>query len=60
MQGIVIARMPGDPIWWLYLIWLPLYLHDTRGLSLRDIGLFAWIPYIAADAGALLGGWTSG
>jgi ACS family hexuronate transporter-like MFS transporter len=60
VQGIVIARFLGDPIWWLYLIWLPLYLHDARGFSLKDIGLFAWIPYISADAGALLGGWTSG
>ena len=28
--------------------------------SLKSIGLSAWIPYVAADAGALLGGWTSG
>jgi MFS transporter, ACS family, hexuronate transporter len=60
VQGIVIARLFGDPVWWLYLIWLPLYLHDARGFSLKSIGLFAWIPYISADAGALLGGWTSG
>lgn len=24
------------------------------------IGLFAWVPYVAADAGSLLGGWLSG
>jgi MFS transporter, ACS family, hexuronate transporter len=56
----VIARFFGDPVWWLYLIWLPLYLHNARGFSLKSIGLSAWIPYVAADAGALLGGWTSG
>lgn len=60
VQGIILARFLGDPVWWLYLIWLPLYLHDARGFSLKDIGLFAWIPYVSADAGALLGGWTSG
>ena len=60
VQGIVIARFFGDPVWWLYLIWLPLYLHNARGFSLKSIGLSAWIPYVAADAGALLGGWTSG
>ncbi len=60
VQGIVIARFFGDPVWWLYLIWLPLYLHDARGFSLKSIGLSAWIPYVSADAGALLGGWSSG
>jgi ACS family hexuronate transporter-like MFS transporter len=60
VRGIVIARFFGDPVWWLYLIWLPLYLHNARGFSLKSIGLSAWIPYVAADAGALLGGWSSG
>ncbi|MGH9401313.1 MAG: MFS transporter [Terriglobia bacterium] len=58
--GIVLARFLADSVWWFYLIWLPLYLHTARGFSLKDIGLFVWIPYVAADAGSLLGGWTSG
>jgi MFS transporter, ACS family, hexuronate transporter len=58
--GIVIARFFGDPVWWLYLIWLPLYLTKARGFTLKEIGLYAWIPYIAADLGALSGGWMSG
>jgi ACS family hexuronate transporter-like MFS transporter len=37
-----------------------LYLYNVRGFSLKQIGLFAWLPYVAADAGSLLGGWTSG
>lgn len=58
--GIVLARFLADPVWWFYLIWLPLYLHRSRGFSLHEIGLFVWIPYVAADAGSLLGGWSSG
>lgn len=58
--GIVLARFFGDPVWWLYLIWLPLYLHTARGFNMQDIGFFAWIPYLGAAAGSLLGGWTSG
>ena len=58
--GIVLARFLGDPVWWLYLVWLPLYLFRVRGLSLKDIGAFGWIPFVFADAGALLGGWLSG
>ncbi len=58
--GIVLARFLGDPVWWLYLIWLPLYLHTARGFTLKDIGFFAWIPYLGAAGGSLLGGWSSG
>jgi MFS transporter, ACS family, hexuronate transporter len=58
--GIVVARFLTDPIWWLYITWLPLYLANARGFSLTKIGLFAWVPYVAADAGSLLGGWLSG
>jgi MFS transporter, ACS family, aldohexuronate transporter len=58
--GIVLARFFGDPVWWLYLIWLPLYLHTARGFSMKDIGFFVWIPYLGAAAGSLLGGWLSG
>src|SRR6185436_978177 len=58
--AIVIARFLVDPVWWLYITWLPLYLYEVHGFSLRDIGAFAWLPYLAADAGSLGGGWMSG
>jgi ACS family hexuronate transporter-like MFS transporter len=32
----------------------------VRGFSLKEIGLFAWLPYVTADAGSLGGGWLSG
>jgi MFS transporter, ACS family, hexuronate transporter len=32
----------------------------VRGFSLKQIGMFAWLPFVAADAGSLLGGWISG
>jgi MFS transporter, ACS family, hexuronate transporter len=32
----------------------------VHGFDLKKIGLFAWVPYVAADAGSLLGGFTSG
>ena len=60
VRGLVLARFLGDPVWWLYLVWLPLYLSRSRGLSLKAIGMTAWIPFLCADAGALTGGWFSG
>jgi ACS family hexuronate transporter-like MFS transporter len=58
--AVVVARFFGDPVWWLYITWLPLYLYKVRHFSLNEIGLFAWVPFVAADAGSLFGGWLSG
>src|SRR5262249_38896033 len=58
--ALVLARLLVDPVWWLYITWLPLFLNKVHGFDLKKIGLFAWVPYVAADAGSLLGGFTSG
>jgi len=58
--AIILARFLTDPVWWLYISWLPKYLADARGFTLVKIGLFAWVPYLAADIGSLSGGWVSG
>ena len=58
--GIIVSRFVTDPVWWLYITWLPLYLYNVRGFSLKEIGMFAWLPFVAADAGSLMGGWLSG
>jgi ACS family hexuronate transporter-like MFS transporter len=58
--ALIGSRFLTDPVWWLYITWLPKYLADARGFSLAQIGLFAWLPYVTADAGSLGGGWISG
>jgi ACS family hexuronate transporter-like MFS transporter len=58
--AIVIGRSLTDPIWWFYVFWLPQYLSDSRGFSLKQIAAFAWIPFIAADLGNFAGGFISG
>ncbi|MEI7422305.1 MAG: MFS transporter [Prolixibacteraceae bacterium] len=60
LWGITIARFFGDPIWWLYLVWLPLYLKNEKGFSMEEIGSLAWIPYLFAAVGGVAGGWFSG
>jgi ACS family hexuronate transporter-like MFS transporter len=54
------SRVLTDPVWYFYLFWFPKYLTDARGLSLIEVGRVAWVVYLAADVGALLGGWLSG
>jgi ACS family hexuronate transporter-like MFS transporter len=58
--GIVGARFFLDPVWWLFVSWLPLYLAETFGFDIKQIGIFAWVPYVGAMLGSLFGGWLSG
>lgn len=58
--GLVTAKFLTDAAWFFYLFWLPKYLYDARGFDIKEVGLFAWIPYAAAGLGCLLGGWFSG
>jgi ACS family hexuronate transporter-like MFS transporter len=60
LWAIVMGRAFTDPIWWFYVFWLPQYLSDARGFTLKRIALFAWIPFVAADLGNFTGGWISG
>ena len=58
--AVVIGRFITDPIWWLYIFWLPSYFQEARGFSLQQIGMSAWLPFLCAGIGALGGGWASG
>lgn len=58
--GVILGRALTDPIWWFYVFWLPQYLSDSRGFSLKRIALFAWVPFVAADIGNFTGGFLSG
>jgi len=46
----------GDSAWYFFIFWLPKYLADQRGLNIRQIGFYAWIPYAFAGAGSFFGG----
>jgi len=54
--GLLVARIVSDFPFYFFLFWLPQYLIDARGFDLRGIAMFAWLPWVAADLGALAGG----
>ena len=54
--GIAIPRFLADPTWGTLTFWVPLYLATVRGFDLKQIALFAWLPFLAADLGCLFGG----
>jgi len=54
--GIALPRFLADPTWGTLTLWLPLYLSSVRHMDLKQIALFAWMPFFAADFGCLSGG----
>jgi ACS family hexuronate transporter-like MFS transporter len=48
-----------DPIWWLYLFWVPDFLQRKHGLALMQIGVPIMVIYLIADLGSVAGGWFS-
>jgi ACS family hexuronate transporter-like MFS transporter len=57
--GIAIPRLLADPTWGTLTAWMPLYLATSRGFDLKQIALFAWLPFLAADLGCMFGGTIS-
>lgn len=54
--GAILPAMFIDPIWWLFVAWIPIYLIDTFGFNVKELGLYAWVPYVGAMFGAWFGG----
>lgn len=53
LWGILLIRFVSDPVWYFCLFWLPGYLQERSGLSLAQVGMFGWIPFLFADLGAV-------
>ena len=53
--GIALPRFLADPTWGTLSFWVPLYLTTVRHFDLKQIALFAWLPFLAADLGCLFG-----
>ena len=56
--SLAIPRFLIEPAWQTFSFWIPLYLHG-RGMNLAQIAVFAWLPFLAADLGGILGGYLS-
>jgi ACS family hexuronate transporter-like MFS transporter len=56
--GIAIPRFLAEPAWQTFGFFIPLYL-STRGMDMKGIAMFAWMPFLTADLGGILGGYLS-
>ena len=57
--ALAVPRFLAEPAWQTFSFWIPLYLATARHWDLRQIALFAWTPFLAADLGGVLGGYLS-
>ena len=58
--SVLVSRFFLEPIWWLFVGWMPIYLADKYGFNVKQIGYFAWVPYVGAALGSIIGGGYAG
>ena len=54
--GVIIATAVIDPIWWLFIVWIPTYLVEVHGFNVKEVAASGWLPFV----GAMLGAWFGG
>ena len=53
MWGILLIRFTTDPVWYFILFWLPGLLMEKSGLTLSQLGMVGWIPFLVACLGGI-------
>ena len=57
--GVIIATAAIDPIWWLFIVWIPTYLVEVYNMDVKGLAIIGWVPYVGAMFGAWFGGLLS-
>ena len=57
--AVALGKFFTDPIWWVYLFWMPDFLSRNLGLNLRGMALPLFVIYSGASVGSIGGGWLS-
>jgi ACS family hexuronate transporter-like MFS transporter len=55
--AFVAGKFLTDPIWWLYLYWVPDFLHKAHHIDLKGSALPIFVIYQIATIGSVAGGW---
>lgn len=58
--ALIVGRFFIDPVWWIFVTFIPIYLIEVFNLDIREVAMSAWVPYVGAAIGAFAGGWFSG
>lgn len=54
--AVISSRFFIDPVWWMFVTWLPFFLKENFKFDIKQVGAFAWVPFLFAAIGGLLGG----
>lgn len=57
--ALALGKFFTDPIWWVYLFWMPDFLSRHLGLNLAGMRLPLFVIYTGASIGSVSGGWLS-
>jgi MFS transporter, ACS family, hexuronate transporter len=57
--AIALGKFFTDPIWYVYLFWMPDFLYRNLKLDLRGMALPLLLIYTGASVGSIVGGWLS-
>jgi MFS family permease len=58
-RGTCLGMFSLGYVWYFLLSWLPSYLVNERGMSMRSMAVLGSLPFWAMAAASLLGGWLS-
>jgi len=58
--SFVVAKFMTDPVWWFFLIWLPDYFNQTRGLKIKESWIHLVTIYVIVTILSIAGGWLTG
>ena len=58
--SLIIGRFFMDPVWWIFVTFIPIFLVEKYNLDIKEVAFSAWVPYVGAAIGAFAGGWFAG
>lgn len=54
--GVIVSRFFIDPIWWMFVTWLPTFLKEQFSFDIKQAASFSWLPFLFAAIGGVTGG----
>jgi ACS family hexuronate transporter-like MFS transporter len=58
--AFIIPKLTTDPVWWFFLIWLPDFFKQTRGLDIKKSWVLLVTIYSIVTVLSIAGGWVTG
>ena len=58
--SFIMAKFLTDPVWWFFLIWLPDFFKQTRGLDIKKSWIHLVTIYTIITVLSIAGGWLAG